>query len=351
MVIKPRAGVMSQLGQSMAEYAVVMAALVGGLLVANRGACPSEYEDCIEYLLTTIHDNYDGYSSSISAVQDYHTDYEVADSGGGWEDNPGGGGGDDGGGSGGGGMPDPTAGVTQSTVLTANGGYTNLGVYDPSSGLVSQNGEVVGQYDADTGVFEPTEGDAIANAVATNVVVDSEGNVLQRMAVSDCASPPGIVGFGYQSQVDGEFYDSLQLNAVDIDGYCTETAYKVVDKQGREDGGRIVDGYYYAVSTTPAGSYNAGVKEPDGEVVFFDLGGGVTHCSVMANGWDSGIDTDDLSDDEIYAEQLKLLLEPNEDETTVIGTMDSEHYTQQVYINGEPPAANNCVSSRVITAP
>ncbi|MDO3380682.1 hypothetical protein [Gilvimarinus algae] len=340
-----------QLGQSMAEYLVVMAALVGGLLVANRGACPDHYEDCIEYLLTVMHDNYDGYSASISAVHEYADDYEVAEApassdGDGSDD-----GGDGGGSAGGGGSTEPEAAISQSTILTSNGGFTNLGEYDPSTGLVTQNGEVVGSYDSDTGVFEAVDGGTTTNVEQVDVITDEDGNILQREAVSDCGDPPGIYGFGYESQANGNFYDSLQFNEMDIDGFCTETAYKVRDRQGNEDGGRIVDGYYYAVSTTPDSFLSTGVKEPDGEVVFFDLGGGVTHCAVMAAGWDSGIDTDDLSDEEIYAEQLALLLEPDEEETTVIGSMDAEHYTEQVYINGEPAASNDCVSNRVITAP
>ncbi|WP_049724077.1 hypothetical protein [Gilvimarinus polysaccharolyticus] len=340
---------MRQLGQSMAEYTVVMAALVGGLLVANKGACPSEYEDCIEYLLTTMHDNYDGYSSSISAVQEYATDYEIAENDGGWDNGAGDGSSD--GSSGSGGPSEPTPGISQTTVVTANGGYTNLGEYDPSSDIVTQNGELVGTYNPNTGVFESVDGGSVANATISDVVVDKDGNILQRVALSDCANPPGIIAFGYQSEADGKFYDALQLKETDIGSGCTEAAYKVIGRQGNEDGGRIVDGYYYAVSTTPASSVSTGVKDPDGEVVFFDLGGGVTFCSVMASGWDSGIDTDGLDDDEIYAEQLKLLLEPNEDETTVIGSMDAEYYTEQVYINGEPAADNNCVSNRTITAP
>lgn len=341
-----------QLGQSMAEYTVVMAALVGGLLVANRGACPDEYEDCIEYLLTVMHDNYDGYSSSISAVHEYATDYEVSETTGGWEDDDGGGG-SDGGTTGGGGTTEPEVPITQTTMITANGGMNNLGEYDPSTGLVTQNGEIVGSYDPDTQVFESVDGGTIGNAQASDVVADADGNILQREAVTDCGDPAGVIGFGYRSEADDKFYDSLQFNEMDVDdgGYCTEASYQVWDNQGNEDGGRIVDGYYYAVTTTPAEYLDTGVKEPDGEVVFFDLGGGSYQCAVMAYGWDSGIDTEELSEEEVYAEQLALLLEPNEDETTKIGTMDSEHYYTQIYAYGETPAPNNCVSSRVITAP
>lgn len=338
-----------QIGQSMAEYTVVMAALVGGLLVANRGACPDEYEDCIEYLLTVMHDNYDGYSASIAAVHEYATDYEVAESGGG----DGGGVDDgDGGGSsgGGGGSSEPTAAVSQTTVVTSDGGFSTYGELDPSTGLVTNNGEVVGTYDSDTGTYEALDG-TVVDANLDDVVVDADGNVLQREAITDCGNPPQVYGFGYESQADGNFYDALQFNEMDIDGYCTEVAYKVIDRDGNggEGGGRIVDGYYYAFSTTPGSSIDTGVMEPDGEVVYIDLGD-ASFCAVMVAGWDSGID-EDLSDEEFYAEQMALVFEPNQGESAWIGSLDSEHYVEQVYINGETPSPNDCPSNRVLSEP
>ncbi|MBU2885284.1 hypothetical protein KO507_05845 [Gilvimarinus agarilyticus] len=332
----------------MAEYTVVMAALVGGLLVANRGACPDQYEDCIEYLLTVMHDNYDGYSASIAAVHEYATDYEVSEGGGGGDDD--GGGDDSGGGSTGGGDNggEPTAAISQTTIVSSNGGFNNHGELDPSTGLVTNNGEVVGTYDDDTGTYEAADG-STTDAYLQDVVVDADGNVLQREAITDCGDPPQVYGFGYESKADGKFYDSLQFNEMDVDGYCTEAAYKMVDRDGGSDDGRIIDGHYYAFSTTPDTSIDTGVMEPDGEVVYFDLGG-ASFCAVMAAGWDSGID-EDLSDDEFYAAQMELLFEPNQDESTWIGSLDNEHYTEQVYINGEPSSPNDCPSNRVISEP
>jgi len=352
---KKSRGSLRQVGQSMAEYTVVMAALVGGLLVANKGACPSDYEDCIEYLLTVVHDNYRGYSASISSVHEYADDYEVAESDSGWDDDDGGGGSESGGeGSGGGATAQPEAPVTQTTYLSANGGMSNIGEYDPSSGLVTQNGEVVGNYDPSTGTYESTDGTIINNVNANDVVIDEEGNILQREAVTDCGEPAQVAGFGYRSEADGKFYDSLQFSEVDIDSYCTEAAYKVVDRDLGEDGGRIVDGYYYAVTTTPASYIDTGPKQPDGEVVYFEQvsadGQDASVCAVMAAGWDSGIDKDGLSDEEIYAEQVALLYEPNQEESTWIGSLDNQHYVEQVYLNGEPASDNDCPSSRVIVA-
>lgn len=332
----------------MAEYTVVMAALVGGLLVANKGACPDEYEDCIEYLLTVMHDNYDGYSASIAAVHEYSNDPDVAapPSGG----NQGGGGSDDGGGNtgGGGGSAEPTMPIYQTTLVTSDGGFSTYGELDPSTGLVTNNGEVVGTYDEATGVFEAADGTTVT-AHLEDVVVDEDGNVLQREAITDCGDPPQVYGFGYESQANGNFYDSLQFNEMDISGYCTEDAYKVVDRDGNEDGGRIVDGYYYAVTTTPDSSIDSGVMSPDGEVVYFDLGD-ASICAVMVTGWDSGID-EDLSEEEYYAAQLELLFEPNQDESTWIGSLDTEHYTEQVYLNGVPASPNDCPANRVISEP
>lgn len=340
-----------QLGQSMAEYTVVIAALVGGLLVANKGACPDDYEDCIEYLLTVMHNSYDGYSASISSVHEYATDYEVADGGGGWGN--GDGGGDDGGGSaGGGGDPAPTVGLTQTTVLTANAGLSNLGVYDASTGLVTQNGEVVGTYSEDTGTFTSSGGSVTTNVVSQDVVIDEDGNILQRRAVTNCSTGE-VYAFGYESQTDGQFYDSLQLNEMDVGSLCTTASYRVTARDGSEDGGRIVDGLYYASSQTPVLSSSS--IEPTGEVVYWDFDPPATGiCAVMVVGWDdgleeSGVDLDD--EEEVYAAQLALFSEPNPSENPVLGNQNAEHYAEQVFINGETASENDCVSSRTISVP
>lgn len=344
-----------QLGQSMAEYTVVLAALVGGLLVANQGACPNDYEDCIEYLLTTMHDNYDGYSSSISAVHEYATDYEVADSGEGWS-NGDGDGGDGSGSSGGGADGGVPEGLTQSTVLTSAGGMNNLGTYDASTGIVTEGGVAVGTYSSDTGEFISSDNVTISNVQVQNVVVDEDGNVLQRRAITDCATGD-VYGFGYESQAaghEGEFYDSLQLNSMDIGSSCSEPAFGVITKDGSEDGGRIVDGFYYASSQTPA--LASSPTEPTGEVVYWDFGpfaSGI--CSVMVAGWDDSIEAGgevDMDDpDEVYAAQLALFSETDSDKDPKIGSQDNEHYVQQVFLNGESGSPNDCVSNRVISVP
>src|SRR5690606_29042228 len=125
------------LGQSMVEYTIVTAAFVTGLLVVNDGACPNEYEDCVEYLLTVMHDNADGYSNSITAVQDYGPSLPVSH-GPDWGDEvigppPGGGGG-------GGGEPIPEPGIGQSTQVTLADG-TVYGVLDGAQ-VVDPDGNV-----------------------------------------------------------------------------------------------------------------------------------------------------------------------------------------------------------------
>ncbi|MDO3386267.1 hypothetical protein QWI17_10495 [Gilvimarinus sp. SDUM040013] len=338
----------SQLGQSMAEYTVVMAALVGGLLVANRGACPDEYEDCIEYLLTVMHDNYDGYSASLSAVQEYATDYEVSESSGGWDDS----GGDDDdddddGSSGGGDVEVPTVAVGFGTAV---GDGTSVYGSVNADGEVINDGEVVGTYDSSTGEFTATDG-TTESVVTSDVIVDEDGNILEREAVTDCDTGE-VYAFGYRSEADGEFYDSLQYNEMDVSGYCTVATYKAEDADGNEDGGgRIVDGFYYAVTTTY--QVAADPMAPEGEVVYFEdpdqnpaTDDGV--CVVLAAGWDSGLDPDD---DNYYEDQLELLNNPPDGESLVIGYLDADYYTEQVMGNGEPTSPNDCVSNREITEP
>lgn len=337
-----------QVGQSMAEYTVVMAALVGGLLVANRGACPDEYEDCIEYLLTVMHDNYDGYSSSISAVQEYATDYEISETTGGWEDSDGEDDDDDGDSSGGGGDVNvPTVPVGFGTAV--GDGTTVYGSVN-SEGEVISDGEVVGTYNSETQEFTATDG-TTETVVTSDVIVDEEGNILEREAVTDCDTGE-VYAFGYRSEADGQFYDSLQFNELDVGGYCTVVAYRAETSDGGEDSeGRIVDGFYYAVTSTYQVAPDA--IEPEGEVVYFEdpdqdplTDDGV--CVILAAGWDSGLDPDD---DDYYQDQLDLLNNPPDGESLVIGYQNDEYYMEQVMENDEPASPNDCVSNRVISEP
>lgn len=318
-----------QLGQSMAEYTVVMAALVGGLLVANRGACPDEYEDCIEYLLTVMHDNYDGYSSSISAVHKYDRDYALSDVGDDDDDDspPGGGPGDgDSGGGPPGGVPD-TPPVTQATVLQSADGSTTYGTID-AEGNVVLDGQVVGVYNQETGKYEQSDGTVIVGVTTEDVVVDEDGNVLEVSALVDCVTGASY-GFGYQSQANGKFYDALQLEEVDTGAFCIAPAYPMILDDGTEDGGRIVNGYYYP---TVYSSNLPSPVQPAGEVIYFEE---YDACVVMAIGWDEGVLAEHDDDEDIYEGMIELWQETPEAENPALGTMD--------------PSA--CDENRTISAP
>ena len=64
------------LGQAMAEYLVVVTALVSTMFWGANATCPNpngslQYTNCIQNLLTTMHDKYEGYSNSMTAVHRY----------------------------------------------------------------------------------------------------------------------------------------------------------------------------------------------------------------------------------------------------------------------------------------
>ncbi len=304
-----------QLGQSMAEYTVVMAALVGGLLVANRGACPAEYEDCIEYLLTVMHDNYDGYSSSISAVHKYDRDYTLTDVGG--DDDGNGGNPGDGSGESGGGDPGSLPAsppVSQTTLLQSADGSTTYGTID-AEGNVVLDGQVVGIYNQATGEYELNDGTVITGVTTSDVVVDEDGNVLEISALVDCDTGASY-GFGYQSQANGNFYDALQLEEVDTGSYCVAPSYPVYLDDGSEDGGRVVNGYYYA--TIYSGELPSSMQ-PTGEVVYFEE---YDACVVMVIGWDEGILAEHDDDEDIYDAMIELWQETPEEENPALATMD-----------------------------
>lgn len=311
-----------QLGQSMAEYTVVMAALVGGLLVANRGACPSEYEDCIEYLLTVMHDNYDGYSSSISAVHSYDRNY--AYSGPGSQPEPPA-------------QPDPPSSppgvppeppamppVRDANVVYGPGGSA-IGVVD-EQGNVSLGGEVIGHYDPMRDEFTGNDGSSIGGVVVLPEVVDEEDSVLQLVALVECGSD-AVYGFAYQSEADGNFYQPP--NYTQIGGSsCTQPTHSVYLEDGSVDGGRVVNGYYYP-------SIYGGSFEAVGEVVYFEE---QNVCLVMAMDWDAKIldEYDDDEEEEIYEAMVESWENPSEGEMSPkMATMKPEECNENRTIS--PP--------------
>lgn len=325
------------LGQAMVEYTIVTAAFVTGLLVLNNGACPDEYENCVEYLLTVMHDNSDGYSNSITAVQDYGKSYKPA-SGGGWPppENPGGGGDPGGGGGGGSGTPSPE--IQQVTQVTSADGSDIYGVLDGGN-VVDPNGNILGVYDMGAGTFTPTVGVVVGGVKQKEVVQDEAGNTLAMQAVVDCVSGE-LQGFGYRSKTSGKFANSLNLGEVSISGFCLAPAYEVTSLSGGVDGGRIVNGKYYAVSISPG----LAPTEPTGEVVYWSE---LNTCAVMVTEWDSGIDPD-LDDDDRYDEQKKLFFEEDPNLNPHLGNMNALHYTEQIVLHGQPAWPNDCVSARTL---
>jgi len=326
-----------QLGQAMVEYTIVTAAFVTGLLVLNNGACPAQYEDCIEYLLTTMHDNADGYSNSITAVQDYGKSFPVS-TGSPWPDPPPVDPPDGGGGSPG---EIPPSSIQQATQITSADGGSSYGVLDGGN-VVGPNGNIVGTYDAGTGEFTPTDGFPVG-AVQEQVVQDEAGNILEMQAVIDCdPEEVKVKGFGYRSKASGKFVTSLSLSEANISGLCLAPAYEVTTLDGGVDGGRIVNGKYYAVSITATVSDDP--IAPTGEVVYWSE---YDECVVMVADWDTGIDPE-LDEDERYEEQKALYNEPDSTMNPRLGKLNSLHYAEQTLVHDQPAWPNNCVSARTL---
>ncbi len=311
-----------QLGQAMVEYTIVTAAFVVGLLVLNNGACPDEYEDCIEYLLTVMHDNADGYSNSISAVQDYGRSYRPA------APPPWPGGGvnppDDDGASGDPGSLEGGDRIEQATQITDPSGNV-YGVLDGSN-VVDDQGNVVGTYNSETGVFVPANGGLAVIVMERRVVRDEEGKIMPLQAVVDCGSGQ-VLGFGYRSDVSGKFVNSLNLAEDNIAGYCLAPTFEVVTRDGRMDGGRIVNGHYYPVALTAV----LMPTEPAGEVVFWPE---FNDCAVMVTNWDAGLDPE-LDAEERYQAQVDLYADQDPATAPLIGRQ----------------MTGLCDSARTVTAP
>ena len=325
----------------MTEYLIICLSLVGSFYWVANEDC-EDYDNCISKLLTVMHDNYDGYSASMSAVQKYGAyGADVREST--WADDVDGGG-DSGGSGSSGGLSDD--GLTAVSEVTDSIGYESYGSLQPDGTVVNEAGEIVGYYDDSTGVYTSMDGSVVANAAVAEVVLDEEGNVLQLSAVVVCGTDPAVVvGFGYQSQATDTFFNSAQKSEIDIGSYCTKPSYTIVDKDGNTESGRIVDGQYYAVTETiildSAGSV------PVGEVVYWS---DLNICSVMISSWDSGVDTGQSAED-IYADQLALFLEPDDTLNPRIGSQDDSYYVEQTALYGADTWPDDCVSTRTVSQP
>lgn len=325
-----------QRGQSMVEYLIVTSALVTTMFWAANADCPG-YDSCVSKLLTTMHDNYSGYSASISAVQKYGS-FEARDnSDSSWTDNGGGSGSGSGGSGSSGGLNQD--GLTQISKVTSADGLSTYGNLQSDGTVTDTYGNIVGTYDEATGTFTATDGTATA-AANVNAILDEGGNVLQLDAIIDCSKPPTkIYAFGYQSTVSQKVYSNVTFSEMDIGSYCTEDAFKIVDNDGAEASGRIVDGMYYAAVETVTVSSDP--LNADGEVVYWaDL----NVCAVMVSGWDDSVDTTQSAAD-IYVDQLKLFTDAK------IGEMSSAHYAEQTSIYGVASWPNDCVSNRTLAQP
>lgn len=248
-----------QRGQTMAEYLVVALALVGAFYWASAAECEG-YDNCLAKLKTVMHDKYEGYSNSITAVQQYG---ELK--GEGFDappplEPPGGGGGEE--------TPTPPVvpqppapALTRTNLVVGQDGT----VYGALNGLdvVDGNGNVIGTYDSQSGTLDL--GDQTVGAGLVTTITDKDGNPVPPTAITDCETGD-VYGFAYKS--GGEFYDTLQLKPLVIsDERCEEETTAVVDTEGKPVKGVVVNGHYYAaiegpLRTTPV--------EPQGEVVWFD---------------------------------------------------------------------------------
>jgi|TARA_B110000211_G_scaffold117167_1_gene135683 hypothetical protein len=233
------------LGQAMAEYLVVVTALVSTMFWGANATCPNpngslQYTNCIQNLLTTMHDKYEGYSNSMTAVHRYgepRGDVFVSQ----WVETSSGGSAP---GSGGNIIPVIPAGspLSRSSQVFSADGSINYGAIEDSS--------------------------SVPGAVTRDVIVDSEGNIVPPQAVVDCNDRSSVLGFGYQNPSTGKFYDSLTLSEYDTIPPCREPTYRIVDVDGNTTSGVIVGNKYYN-STLSAEVVGDTVIRPRGEVINF----------------------------------------------------------------------------------
>jgi hypothetical protein len=333
-----------QKGQAMAEYVIVCAGLISALFWGANVECDgsdNKSNKCISKLLTVMHDSYDGYSSSISGVQQYG---EYAGKGA-YSPEPGTGTGGNtgtGGGIGTGLNPD---GLTDVKQITNGTGAETFGDLQPDGTVLNASGEIVGFYSESDNTFTDNDGNTVS-AARRDVVLDEAGNVLHLRAVTECVGLPSpsarpVYSWAYVSKASGKVFNSLNKDELDINGYCTQSSFKVV-KDGKEQGGRIINSEYFAavfaveVSSSPLNA--------TGEVVYWeDLG----ICSVMAKSWDADIDPDDDKDeDELYAARVALL----SDSDRKIGELDkTDYFTQTAF--GAPTHTNSCPTTKIIEKP
>jgi hypothetical protein len=333
-------------GQAMAEYVIVCAGLMMSLLAIGNADCGGDGNTttCASRLLTVLHDNYDGYSSSISGVQQYG-EYAAR---GAYDSDPnsgGGGGSDDGTGGGvvGGLNPD---GLTDINQITSDDGFATFGNLQSDGTVLDATGEIIGFYSDVDNTFTDNNGNTVA-AGNRNLVLDEEGNVLHMQAVTSCVGLPSpyprpVYSWAYVSLATDKVFNTLNKNEMDIGDKCPQASFKVV-KNGQDQGGRILNSEYYAAVFTVNVSETPLPKT--GDVVYWtDL----RICSVMAPQWDADIDPDDeLDDDEKYAARLALFNDPDRN----LGQLDIVDYFTQVGTDPSKSQPNDCPTVNIISQP
>ena len=284
-----------QSGNAMAEYVVIVTALVGaaglgkGLLLEDNDLCKG-YDNCVTMALSKLQNRYKGFSNSITQVHEYPQEVPAASYS--WDLSADTGDGESG--EGGGGLEERPM---QENMAVTQGGET-IGILQGNS-VVDSNGNVVGTYD--DGVFTPSEGNEPVVAGVTRVVTDEAGNVAEPQVMTNCGTGE-IDAFVYESGVTGALHEPAKLTEVERDGRCGPyDTYKVVNNDGNQIGGRAYDGYYYATFSPPLIA--------EGEVVYIDTTTEITCsetectegdvarqigpvCAVLPSGWETAGDPD-----------------------------------------------------------
>lgn len=337
-----------QKGQAMAEYVIVCAGLITALFWGANVECDgsdNKSNKCISKLLTVLHDNYDGYSSSISGVQQYGEytakgSYDAAPDDGteSGTDNTG-----TGGSIGNGLNPD---GLTDQTQITSSDGLATFGTLQPDGSVVNASGEIVGFYSDTDNTFTDSNGNT-TSAANRALVLDEEGNILHLRAVTSCpASIPGfpsvkpVYSWGYVSKASGKVFNSLNKQELDISGYCTDPSFKVL-KNGQQQGGRILNSEYFAAIF--ATSVSAAPLNATGDVVYWQ---DLKICSVMLKEWDADVDPDDSESDQ-YAARIALFTDPDRN----LGQIDKIDYFSQVGTDPSKKQPNDCPTKTIISKP
>ena len=284
-----------QSGNAMAEYVVIVTALVGaaglgkGLLLEDNDLCKG-YDNCVTMALSKLQNRYKGFSNSITQVHEYPQEVPAASYS--WDLSADTGDGESG--EGGGGLEERPM---QENMAVTQGGET-IGILQGNS-VVDSNGNVVGTYD--DGVFTPSEGNEPVVAGVTRVVTDEAGNVAEPQVMTNCSTGE-LDAFVYESGVTGALHEPAKLTEVERDGRCGPyDTYKVVNNDGNQIGGRAYDGYYYATFSPPLIA--------EGEVVYIDTTTEITCsetectegdvarqigpvCAVLPSGWETAGDPD-----------------------------------------------------------